>query len=214
MITPCRCNADCETCTGPRASECTSCVAHSCASSICPPQVKPLLDHTTCVAACPHGTFANAGGVCTGCHAGCKRCNGAGDQRCVDLKGVPSASTTFNALDCTPGAVFAGGACVMPCGDNGTWPQGQHGQCWPCLNFDCDACSPADGTSCLRCRQSWNAGSMGGVPPISQENKSRYWDPQPWLRTNLLGSACVAACPAGLFRNGGGVCTSCHASCD
>ena len=69
-----KCHApDCKTCTGPRASECTSCVAHSCASSICPPQIKPLLDHTTCVAACPHGTYANAGGVCTGCHAGCQR---------------------------------------------------------------------------------------------------------------------------------------------
>ena len=59
------CHADCKTCTGPRASECSTCPKHSCVKSICPVQIKPLLDHTTCVSACPHGTYANAEHVCT-----------------------------------------------------------------------------------------------------------------------------------------------------
>ena len=70
-------------------------------------------------------------------------------MRCVDLDGISSTSATFNASACSPGAQHAGGACVMPCGDNGTWPQGLQGQCHPCLNFDCDACSPLDGTPTL-----------------------------------------------------------------
>ena len=259
------CHGDCKGCTGPRASECTSCVPHRCVSSICPPQIKPLLDHTTCVTACPHGTYANAAGVCTGCHAGCQRCNGPGDRRCVDLDGVSGASATFNASACALGAVRAGGACAMPCGDNGTWPQGLQGQCWPCLNFDCSACSPLDGTTCLRCRQDWGVGLYGskivGVAPISQRNLSRYSVARPWLRLvtltltptrtlplirtrtrtrtrtlspnliltltlpltltltltltrpNLLLGACIASCPASMYRNGGGACTACDASC-
>ena len=171
-----QCHHDCRECTGARASECTSCKPHRCVASICPAQIKPLLDHSTCVTACPHGTYANAAGVCTGCHAGCQRCNGPGDWRCVDLAGVSSASATFNASACNAGAVRAGGACVMPCGDNGTWPQGLQGQCWPCLNFDCDACSPIDGTTCLRCRQDWGVGLYGsrinGVAPVSQRNRT------------------------------------------
>jgi len=48
---------------------------------------------------------------------------------------------------------------------------------------------------------------------VSQRNLTRYSAARPWLRPNLLDGACIGTCPEGMYRNGGGACTSCHASC-
>ena len=205
-----KCHADCLTCSGPKASQCTSCLYNVCLKSTCPSTVKPLLAGTSCVSACEDGKFALTNGTCGACHPACQICKaGPANTQCVD----PTPTTAFTSADCAVGATRAGGACNLPCPD-GTWPQGASGECRDCLNYDCAVCDSSTGTTCLKCKGAWGVGfDMTGIAPIGQAVLPAFGAALPWIRKNLLNGSCFASCPSGMFSDSRDSCVSCATTC-
>ena len=87
-----QCDETCKTCdAAANATRCTGCHEGSAL-----PVLESKPEGGVCVATCPNGTYAAAGGVCAACDASCLKCNG------------PSAA---NCTDCAPPLIAVQGVC-------------------------------------------------------------------------------------------------------
>ena len=235
------CAARCKTCSGPRATQCTSCTPNACSKrGGCPDTVFPSLDMLgRCVSRCPHGQYTDESGACAKCDAACQRCSGPSHTQCVD----PTPTTPFLDSDCAVGARRRGGqtTCVATCAE-GHYQLGS-GHCAPCAAYDCAACTAPAPSVCLTCRAApWiNPVLVGGACRQScapqqyarldgtstcgacDPTCSSCDGPEPQACTAcdpsgatpfLFGGACRAACPDGFAANqGGGSCAPCDGTC-
>ena len=144
------CHSSCKTCTGPRASDCSSCEWNQCARSACPPGILPLLEGRSYVSRCPEGSFPS-GASCRRCSPTCRECRGPTDRHCID----PTPTTPFGDSDCRGGSRRMGGRCVLPCG-YGQFAVPNSTECQQCTNFDCEFCDPVAGDTCLSCKPDWS----------------------------------------------------------
>ena len=196
------CAPHCKTCSGPLASECTSCSSNACMRTRCPSVVFPVLDKGQCLSNCPVGRYADEAGVCQSCDPSCIQCRGPSNSECVD----PTPLTGFGNEDCAPGATRVGRTCRKTCPPR-RYPVGNH--CVPCSNYDCEQCSYDDPTTCLECKSleqtkgSWQNGVRLGREGVS-------W---PWIRPTLINGQCFSGCPAGEHATSTGKCAVCDASC-
>ena len=182
------CEPTCASCSGPAATECTSCAWNKCARrGSCPAMVFPLLSaRGQCLSNCPEGEYATASGGCAACHPACARCSGGANTDCVD----PTPDTPFGDADCAPGARRVGGAttCMLPCDVGHYLLDGQY--CAACPSYDCHACNATEPSTCLACRAA------------------------PWIRPALVGGTCLEACSQpNEYLTGAGTCETCDPSC-
>jgi hypothetical protein len=183
------CAARCKTCSGPRATQCTSCTPNACSQrGGCPRTVFASLDMLgSCVSRCPHGQYTDPFGACAKCDAACQLCSGPNHTQCVD----PTPNTPFGDSDCAAGARRRGGqsTCVAVCAE-GHYALSS-GHCAPCEVYDCAACTAAAPRVCLACRAA------------------------PWLNPVLTSGVCGPSClPQQYARlDGTSTCGACDPTC-
>jgi len=113
------CHANCETCTGPGADECSSCKAgfKEVTSGEGDDAKMSCVDINECVeqsGICPVGKYcANTEGSysCEGCHPICKKCYGPSRQHCFDCVSGSIMRAPFTCQDideCASGALCMG----------------------------------------------------------------------------------------------------------
>ena len=183
------CAARCKTCSGPRATQCTSCTPNACSQrGGCPSTVFASLDMLgSCVSRCPNGQYTDPFGACAKCDAACQLCSGPNHTQCVD----PTPNTPFGDSDCAAGARRRGGqsTCVAVCAE-GHYALSS-GHCAPCEAYDCAACTAAAPRVCLACRAA------------------------PWLNPVLINGTCGPSClPQQYARlDGTSTCGACDPTC-
>ncbi|KCV68066.1 TKL protein kinase [Fonticula alba] len=198
------CHVSCSACTGVRSTECSACIDDLLAL---PAGQTP----TRCMAACPTGYNASAGG-CAACPEHCASCpessavcglcergwllarpecvatcpGGTMSQGPLCIACHASCATCFGSgpeqcLTCAPDAPLMGGSRCFATCPAGTYHAG--GLCLPC-GPTCASCSGPMGDQCTAC-----AGDR-----------------------LLLGGECLLACPGAYFPEAG-LCVECDADC-
>lgn len=195
-----RCHDRCNSCSGPRATDCLGCKPNKCSKrGRCPEGVVfPILDGGQCLSNCPHGRYAGTSAVsgapaaeeavCLPCNPACQRCSGPNSTQCVD----PTPRSPFIDDDCATGARRRGGSttCVAVCASSFHVIPQTPSYCGACASYDCAECDPSLPSKCLACR------------------------PQPWIRPALHDDhQCYEACPEGQYLSTTGRCTVCDATC-
>ena len=202
------CAPSCGTCSGPVASQCTSCVKNKCSKrGKCPTTIFPVFSGDgQCFSNCPDGQYADAHGVCKPCDGSCRQCVGPLNTDCKD----PTPATNFLSSDCAPDATRVGNRCRKRCPAKHYLHDGKH--CRPCTNYDCEECRYDDPFTCLSCRQrEWTKGGwLNGY-----RNKVGYY--HPWIRPVLdpTDGTCISAkaCAADEYVTPTRQCATCDVSC-
>lgn len=191
------CNLICKTCID-SASNCTTC-----------PEDTYLLN-STCISACPSGTYPSASQVCEPCKGDCEICTGPNscnacktgflvDGECLDNcpKGTypqfnPNiclpcdpqcrACTNNACTECKDGFFLSGEKCLETCPIK-TFPNIQTNTCDSCPE-NCDACNSSD--KCDRCQSGFY----------------------------LEDGKCKTDCKAGSVSSNNGICIPCEKYCD
>ncbi|XP_036385914.1 proprotein convertase subtilisin/kexin type 5 [Megalops cyprinoides] len=136
-----KCYFLCETCTGFRSDQCTSCWSGH------------LLKEGSnrCVSSCGDGYYRhNDGGVCRKCSENCRKC-----------------TSSDYCTDCSPGLSLQGGVCQLLC-ESGTFYRSESRTCEAC-HPACAACAACAGeAACTRCAEGFLLEDWRCVPSCSQ----------------------------------------------
>ncbi|EAS00754.2 zinc finger lsd1 subclass family protein (macronuclear) [Tetrahymena thermophila SB210] len=119
------CDSSCQTCSGPNANQCLSCIL--------PNYFQP--DTTQCVTTCKTSYYpVQNTATCAPCNATCYQC---------------SASTANDCTSCTGNLYLQNNTCSSTC-QNGTYPDKTTNKCTQC-DSTCLTCSAGTNTDCLTC---------------------------------------------------------------
>uniref|UniRef100_H3C0R6 SPC3 n=1 Tax=Tetraodon nigroviridis TaxID=99883 RepID=H3C0R6_TETNG len=210
-----KCYSTCESCTGSRNDQCTSCQ-----------EGHHLVEDTnTCTAACGDGYYLDHdANVCRKCNQDCLRC-----------------TSSSICTHCSPDTSLQGTRCQQSC-PPGFYHDGEEGACKPC-DRACATCAGAGSTACNRCAegylmQEWRCVASCGAGFFASEASPETADGLGVCRRcdascltcegasrancsscsdghSLLDGVCVVntRCTDGQFQDGEGRCHTCQATC-